>query len=133
MALGLAFSGSAAAQVVEISQACFPDFCVESSEGFFAVPADAEKGEFRIRVFSSDRMVYFYRLDAPGMPECTRLCRVEMVEGSPRAVHARSGAPMGHLLGPFEGCGGAAPFFIAVRAFQPYFELEKFRVVRHCR
>lgn len=126
------------AQNIEISQACFPEFCVESREGFMPFSSDPEKNRFTIKVFSSDRVVVFLKSAVPAIADCKGFCRIEKDEGPekgsglPRAVHTRMGTPLGRVLGPFAACKGEGEFYIIVRVYLPMLDLDKFEVERKC-
>lgn len=130
----LAASGlPAAAQVVEVSQACFPEFCIESREAFIRVRADATRARFVIKHFGSDRTIVFQKNADPYLVDCSGLCRLVAGENPPRGVHATTGEPMGRVFGPFKACAGEHSFYVVARVYLPMPELDRFEVVRHCR
>lgn len=123
----------AAGQNVEISQACFPGFCIESKLPFIAIFRDPAKQHYRLREYRSEATVYVQAGEAPVFPHCApMMCRTEAEDGEPRAFHAKTGRLLARLIGPIAGCGEAKPLMVNLYVYIPTVDLRDFAVTRKC-
>lgn len=123
----------AAGQNVEISQACFPGFCIESKLPFIAIFRDPTKQHYRLREYRSEATIYVQTGEAPTFPHCApMMCRTETEEGEPRAFHVKTGRLLARLIGPVEGCGDGKPLMVNLYVYIPTVDLRDFAVTRKC-
>ena len=128
----------AAGQNVEISQACFPGFCIESKLPFIAIFRDPAKQHYRLREYRSEATVYLQAGEEPAFPHCApMMCRTDEEEGERRAFHVKTGRLLARLIGPIEGCGGGKrgeikPLRINLYVYIPTVDLRDFTITRKC-
>jgi len=132
-ALLVATHSPAAGQNLEISQACFPGFCVESKLPFIAIFRDPAKQHYRLREYRSEATVYVQAGEGPAFPHCApMMCRTETEGGEPRAFHAKTGRLLARLIGPVEGCDEAKPLMVNLYVYIPTVDLRDFAITRKC-
>lgn len=138
-ALVAAITLPATSETVEISQACFPGFCVESKLPFIAISRDPAKQHYRLREYRSEATIYIQAGEAPAFPHCAPvMCRTETEDGELRAFHVKTGRLLGRLIGPVETCGAemperAKPLMVNLYVYIPTVDLMAFTITRKCR
>lgn len=116
----------------DITRTCFPGVCVESVEAFTAFNRQPENGMYRLKVSRSQSEMYLHITPTPRFPHCDALCRVEVVDGEKRTINKYTERVSGRLIGPFEPCRGAEPFFVHIYSYQPEAGPDIFTVEREC-
>jgi hypothetical protein len=126
--LAPAFGGT-----IELTQACFGGFCVESRLPFIAIFRDPAKRHYRLREYRSEATVYIQAGEAPAFPLCSPLiCRTETGDGETRAVNIRTDRLLARLIGPFPPCEGDTPQMVHLYVYIPTIDLNEFAVTRKC-
>ena len=127
----LAFAAHALARDIEITRSCFPGFCVESRQAFTVLRREPKAGKHRLLLSREQAVLYIETGAAPDFPKCIA-CTVEERTGERIARHHHNGRIMARLMGPFEGCRGAAPFYIHVFVYLPLANPGAVSVERNC-
>lgn len=127
----LLLAAPAAARDIEITRSCFPGFCVESRAAFTVIRREAAAGRYRLLLSRDQSVLYIEAGEAPDFPKCTQ-CDAEPRVGERIARHTHSGRVMARLIGPFEGCRGAAPFYVHVFVYLPLANPGVVSVERQC-
>ncbi|MCZ8163820.1 MAG: hypothetical protein O9315_17615 [Beijerinckiaceae bacterium] len=126
----LAFEARAAS--IEITRACFGDFCLESREAFMAVASDPARHHYRIRFSRTQSMLYVQTGPEPKFPHCEPLCDVADNVGEPRSHQARTGRLVGRLVGPVPGCAGQPDRFVHLYVYDAAASPDWLTVVPNC-
>lgn len=122
----------AQAEVLDITRACLPGFCVESREAFTVLAQDPARGRYRLLISKTQSVLYLQAGEAPQTPHCGALCVEREEAGERRLFHSHSGRLMGRLVGPFEGCSGASPFHVYAYVYFAEVSLARFSFVHAC-
>ena len=128
----LLFASEARAGSIEITRACFGDFCLESREAFMAVAADPARHHYRIRFSRTQSLLYVQAGPEPRFPHCEPLCDVAERAGEPRSHQARTGRLLGRLVGPVPGCGGKPDRYVHLYVYDAEASPDWLTVVAHC-
>lgn len=122
-----------AARASDITQSCFPGFCIESEDAFTTIARNPERGHYRFMVSRVQEVLFVQAGAQVPFPHCPRGCLVEEVAGEKRSRVIRTGQIVGRLIGPLAPCSGDRPFHVHLYGYAEEIDPLRFAVERNCR